>query len=345
MKRFLWKLALFLCPPLLLLGSQLLLPLNFFTFRIWEALIVCQANGVLVGPFYPRQNLTMVEEGDLGHGVPGAAKTLATWQTDAYGFRKAISATTKPPVVVIAGDSTVAGTSLTQDDMLSEVLERMIGRGVYPFAPRTLNDFLRDERFYRDPPEVLVFAQMERFITSNPSLNSRIVPLAWHTNALLQQIALSLDRLRKREVQNYVRARFAKPPSTPRAHEMRFHSGEVANQDAPAEVVNRAVATLITYRDYLSARGIKFVFLPVPDKETIYWDYLPAQKQSTFLRQVIEVANRNHVATLDTLAAFEDARRQGVQLYQLEDTHWNKTGVYQAARLLAHFMAQPALSP
>ena len=72
MKKFLLKLTLLLGPFALLGIVTLLSPLNTFTFRIWEALVVLERNSFLKGPFYPNQHLTMNEEGDLANGTPGA---------------------------------------------------------------------------------------------------------------------------------------------------------------------------------------------------------------------------------------------------------------------------------
>ncbi|MGB9628950.1 MAG: hypothetical protein ACPL6D_09830, partial [Thermodesulfobacteriota bacterium] len=131
MKRFSLKLALFLLPILTALTVELfVLPMDFFTFRVWEAIVVRKFKNLFTGPFYPNINLTKVEEGDLTHHTKFSKKKKVKWITDRYGYRKIN--TNGPFRIVIAGDSNIAGSGLSQEETLSEVLENQLKVKVYP---------------------------------------------------------------------------------------------------------------------------------------------------------------------------------------------------------------------
>ncbi|MDI7259530.1 MAG: hypothetical protein QME90_06390, partial [Thermodesulfobacteriota bacterium] len=89
MKKILFKSALFLLPFFLSIFIELfILPIDLFTFRVWESLVVRKYRNILAGPFYPNMEITKIEEGDLAHHTRFAVKKEVQWITDRYGFRK-----------------------------------------------------------------------------------------------------------------------------------------------------------------------------------------------------------------------------------------------------------------
>ena len=114
MKKFIFKLSVFLGPFLVALALELfVLPIDFFTFRVHEALVVRKFRNILGGKFYPNRNLLKEEEGDLGHHTKYAFKRTVQWFTDSRGYRKKESGQLKYEVVII-GQSETFGASLTQ---------------------------------------------------------------------------------------------------------------------------------------------------------------------------------------------------------------------------------------
>ena len=91
---------------------------------------------------------------------------------------------------------------------------------------------------------------------------------------------------------------------------MLFHEGEWAARDADPKRVASVVATLKEYQHRVESRGLAFIFRPIPNKETVYYDLLPSKAKRHFLRAVIDEAKRQDIATVDTVAAFEEARRE-----------------------------------
>jgi len=249
----------------------------------------------------------------------------------------------------------VAGTGLTQEDMFSEVLEDLLGVGVYPFAPETMNGFLQDIRFIEDPPEIVILAVFEhnipglfpkvaqQFVTpSSFYQNVFKIRFLMMTNPIIQAASVTLDRMIKAPMLYFVRAQvrrfFVKPTVSlllSSDGRMAFLEGVSANHPKPQATLDQSVERIRSYAAALKARGIRFIFLPVPNKENIYYDLLPLEIKPIFLDQLNEVLTLQGIETLNIQKRFEEARREGESLYLTDDSHWNETGVKIAARLAA----------
>lgn len=103
--------------------------------------------------------------------------------------------------------------------------------------------------------------------------------------------------------------------------------------------------------DWLAARGIRYLVVIVPNKATIYPEYLPASAnrvgRQTRLDQLLEyLAQNTDVEVLDMRAAFLREKTKE-PLYYRTDTHWNARGAYQGYREIVHALSAgfPALSP
>lgn len=352
MKRFFLKMFLFSSPFLWLLGIELfVLPIDFFTFRVWEALLIKEFHSILPGHFYPRMVIEKVETGgDLTHDSSYAIPKRVKWITDRFGYRKRDSEGIKPKIVII-GDSNILSSRLTQEEMLSEVLEERLKVPVYPYAPvGSINTFLKDLRFIKDPPEVVILSSIEREILNMPlpkfpkrrqrfltfyEWRDRIKQTEW-----VQAIGIFLDRLIKMNMLHSFRVRIGNRPDrhfyhTPTKFGMMFFlQGEKANQEVSIERLEKSVQTIEAYNQVLRRRGIRFIFLPIPNKETIYYEYLPQSKKPIFLEQLIRNLRKRDIEVVDTQKAFEDAyQNNGTLLYFLDDSHWNERAVQLAADL------------
>jgi hypothetical protein len=90
--------------------------------------------------------------------------------------------------------------------------------------------------------------------------------------------------------------------------------------------------TLEERRDWLAARGIKYLFIMVPNKESIYPDYLPGWlKQAPTKSDQFVAYMRVHstVEILDLRPALRAARGRDSLFYKT-DTHWNLMGGFVA---------------
>lgn len=350
MKRFFLGSLLFLSPFLILAGIELfVLPIDFFTFRVWEALLIRKIHSILPGHFYPWMEVTKLEiSGDLARHTSFAIPKRVKWITDRYGFRKKDAEGMRPQVVII-GDSNIAGVGLTQEQMLSEVLEEQLKVPVYPYAPAgSINSFLKDLRFQKDPPQVVIVSYIERDILNIPfpKLSQRrerfrsfyegrdkLAQIRW-----VQFVGVMLDRLFKMNMLYYVRAKVGNGtlkdyyPFPSKFGPMLFVQGEAANKEVPYERFRKAVETIEACDQILRKRNIRFIFLPIPNKENIYHDFLPDPRRPVFLEQLIRELKKRRIETVDTQKAFEDEyRKKSALLFFLDDSHWNPRGVRLAA--------------
>ena len=336
------------------------LPVHCFTFRVWEALIATHFRFALPGPFYPNMKVAMVEKGDLGYRTKFAVKREVEWQTDRNGYRKRDSDNPQHPIVIV-GDSSIVGSGLTQRDILSEVLERSLGMSVYPFAPADINDFLNSDRFKKNPPEILILGITERNIRTLPAVHiyEESVHHSWLRRTLKSYLGKHLvlttylDRFSKNVMANYLVTRlveiqraimdsatslflksYRKKIEDP-SSKMLFLEGEEANKDIPQKEIQRVVQSVKTYDRILKERKIRFIFLPIPNKESIYYEQIPKGKKPMFLEQLIPQLKAENIETADTQTAFEQAyRTQRTFLHYPDDTHWNENGVRLTAELV-----------
>lgn len=154
------KLALLALPFVILQAIELfVLPVGFFSFRVWEAALADPYR--YPGGFYP--NLHVKKEKEYGYYKLGDEKINQSkqveWFTDSYGWRNRpeIEKQEKYDIVVV-GDSNIAGCALDQKDTLPEVLGTRSGKVCYSYSigvdPVSL--FFSDPRMAKKAPSLLV---------------------------------------------------------------------------------------------------------------------------------------------------------------------------------------------
>ena len=350
MKKFLQKLALLLMIPVSfqLIGAALI-PLNQFTFRHWEAVRVFFPL-LEDGPFYPNQHLEMIEIGDLGKGTTYAIPRPTIFITDQYGFRNTPSDVENYHIVIV-GDSMTVGSGLTQTDTVSAVLASQFGDTTYNYAPADLMDFLSESRFQVSPPHTVILQVVERNLLTDFCPQSIATLFSSSTtNMETQQLKVLLDRTIRTPFyfREYVRSNFLMDPKIPivNAEEMIFLEKAISQPNEAAMTMEEAIDSLRRCDARLAERGLNFIFLPVPDKENIFFDMIPPDVRPSisiadrrqFLEDFIATAQAEEITTVDLLTAYIQARNDGVNPYQLDDTHWNPTGVEIAVEQLLPFL-------
>jgi hypothetical protein len=95
---------------------------------------------------------------------------------------------------------------------------------------------------------------------------------------------------------------------------------------------------------WLAARGIHYLFIIVPNKNTIYPEFMPdhirrANKKSR-MDQLIEYLEKySNVPFLDIRKALENAKTQ-YPVYSKTDSHWNDYGAYIAHREIINYISR-----
>jgi alginate O-acetyltransferase complex protein AlgJ len=346
-KKLLSKLFLLLLPFLIWPFIEVfVLPINFFTFRVWETLVVNKMR-ILSGPFYPNMYVKMEEEGELAPRTPFAEKRMVEWYTDEWGYR---NRDTKQDILLI-GDSNVTGVKLTQEETLSEVLERKTGKEVYSFAPATVNRFLATDRIHENPPEVVIVASIERRIPELPAVgangfNSRLRNFTGeliNASPILNSIIVNTDRATKLALYQYTLGNINRGLGTKGYYNYQnefFLEGEYANRTFTEEEIQYFADVIEGYKKVIEEKGYKFMFLPIPNKENIYHELLPSKRKPTMLPRLMAELEKRNIAYIDTQSPFEHLyKNEGVALYPVDDAHWNEVAVKVAADLIAERLA------
>jgi alginate O-acetyltransferase complex protein AlgJ len=95
---------------------------------------------------------------------------------------------------------------------------------------------------------------------------------------------------------------------------------------------------------WLEARGIHYLFIIVPNKNTIYPEFMPdhirrANKKSRMDQLVAYLEKHSTVPFLDTRKALKDAKAQ-YPVYSKTDSHWNDYGAYIAHREIINYISR-----
>jgi len=307
------------------------------------------------GPFYPSQSFEMIEEGDLGHNTPYANPRSVQFITDDYGYRYTKKAGYDYSIIII-GDSMIAGSGLTQKDILSEVLSRKLDQNVYPLAPGNMETYFNEARFRESPPKVLILATVERNINRDikTGLCSQLATHQLSEQSLrkdnrsssLEGLRVFADQFFRNPVYlaGYINSRWIEQTVFAGEKNLLFFKPTV--KMSSMDNLDRVVDELVACDELLGEMGIEFVFLPIPDKENIYFEFIPdvllpqvqQQPRNTFLLALTDKLTEADIQVVDTLSAFEDARSEGLLIYQSDDTHWNVEGVRITADLIEEIL-------
>ncbi len=136
------------------------LPIDFFSFRVWEAAL--SAPYRYPGAFFPNLHVWKAKEyGDryrTGDPQHVQAKSVE-WYTDPYGWRNRpeVAGQAKYDVVVL-GDSNIVGSFLDQKDTLTEVLSSRANKTAYSYSMGGdhISLFFKDARVLKKSPDLVV---------------------------------------------------------------------------------------------------------------------------------------------------------------------------------------------
>ena len=316
--------------------------------------------------FYPHQSMEKVEEGDLGHHTPLAIPKKVEWMTDQYGWRN--RPWTGPVDVVLVGDSFMVGSGLDQKDTLAEELARSTGLRVVTVSPHDLSYYLRIEEFIEHPPKWVLYSRVERSVLGASPLEfkgDRIQPME---ESLFLSWKCAFDKMIKNNFSRYVYARLEQnfhgalhalnPLTTERVghgyydeiylnrgfrysaqKDVIFYSGIRANHPVSQEKVSEIIGHVKTYDAIIKSRGSQFLFMPTPNKESVYSSWLEPVTTNTFLEDLCHGLKEEGISHIDLKTLFL-SHLSGPMLYQKDDTHWSKEGVRLAAEQIRMLISE-----
>lgn len=335
MMLFLRKILLFsLIITSLLVIAELGVPSTFTTFRSWEA--NKSTSPFIVGEFYPNQNSTRNEVGDLAHHTKWQiSKENINWVTDSLGFRN--RKFTKNIDILFIGASNIAGSSISQENILSEVVGKKTGHTTYNIAPSDFQDFVSlIKKGIISPPKILFYGNIERSIPSFKKISpKKTISSKQKLKNKLQKIvpvglSSNYDKLRKGNTKLFIKARLTnnvgKGIQSSIENKMFFLQGRKALIDDGNVAIKKTAEIIKSYSNYCDSIGVKFVFFPIPNKETIYFDLVPFKKQPTYLEDLIKELSKREVEVINTIEIFNLEKEHNL-LYHFDDSHWNENGI------------------
>lgn len=335
--KFAWRATIFLMLTLAPFLPELLSDFGSNNFRTWESIVTKTFN--TDRPFYVDTVVEREEVGDLGFRTPFAIKKKVIWKTDFFGYRNSESHDRYD--IIVVGDSSIAGTSLTQTDTFPSQLSKKTGKTVYSFAPATINDFAVETRFNKNPPQIVIFGQMESGLYDLPPHDTDQAPKKPPSRFLfIEKIEDFLDSLLKFSFYRTTLADWRYDPFPkhklsmvldPHSN-MLFSSGGIASQEKNINTLNKTIEIIEGYHHFFAAKGIEFIVMPIPNKETIYARNLPEflsiyWNYTDYLNQLFFELDKRQIKTIKL---YESFKREKELLFQLDDTHWNKKGVQVA---------------
>jgi len=324
---------LFMLPVMGLLSGDIFLPMDAFTHRPWEALLFSSNKNMY---FYPNQSLTKQSVGDLCHHTPFAIKKNEHWITDALGFRN--NSFIKKPEVLIIGDSYIVGSSITQVSTITNLLARGLNKKVYNMAPANFVDFIDLlNRGIIEKPKTIIYALNEKGIPSSINILNQ-------TRGVEDVSFFSVfkDKVKRLYSLKYLNARVNGKhgkgvPGTIDSSMFFQYGNEVKYY---YEKIMNVANTIQSYKDYCDSLRIEFIFLSLPNKETVYFDKIPLETQPNYLLQLDSILRKRNVKTINTLELFNNYRKSNYKLiYHLDDTHWNASGVALVSKNIVEFMS------
>ncbi len=359
MNRFVKRLLIFLILPCVFILIDLLSAPNAFTFRQWEALQFSYPY-FTYGAFYPNADITMDEVGDLGRHTQYQILKHTNWKTDELGYRN--NQYIKAPDILLIGDSFFAGSTLTQDDMISSSLQKNIDSvygkhklSVYNLSPADFESFdLLLKTHHLEKPKMIIFSVVERSLNSlraftpkeNISFGQRIIES--FINVIPSAFFVYADRLVKFNLLRYLSAKInpvelvdkfkiqknGKTSEIQKKPKMLFYneSPDLSRKDT---LSSQTITALASYQNYCNKMGIQLIFVPVPDKESVYGARSSSGNQSIFsaLNQLDTLKSKNGIRTINVLHLYNQSKIKEPErlLYQYDDTHWNAYGVKMVA--------------
>jgi alginate O-acetyltransferase complex protein AlgJ len=336
--------------------AKYFLGVNFFAFRAWEVVV---KGADSQGSFKSSFKFEKMIYGDLANKLNIRKFRQYRYQlftTDGYGFRnKNRPSDTYYPIVVV-GDSDMAGSSLSDNMTFSSQLEKELDIPVYNYACLSPLDLLKDKRFMKDKPQIVIWEQIERSINGGTYEKYANLMTAPDIQVIPKQVPkeTQLPLLSKHIAQNilsevqwyFLGMKNDDIHYIDRESEMLFFKLGIPllNYDYTKRGYETVVKGVKQIQKHFNDKGIKLIYLPLPDKENIYSYMLPLNMKSknneVAIRKLYSRLLEEGISTIDLYSLFTGGSTNDKFLYFKDDTHWNSYGVAIAAKATTKYITK-----
>jgi hypothetical protein len=346
--RFCYKIVFFLLIPILsLIVLENILPAQLFTFRGYEALLF-NSSVPHLGNFYSNKKMYKYAEGDLCHHTSYSVKKHEFWITDNLGFRN--DTFIQQPDILFLGNSFFYGTGSSQNQIISNRVSSLLNGKykVYNMAPSTwgeLDSYLNKGLIKK--PQIIIYpiseihvpAKFRAFEKEQNFLAKEIIREIFYTglnepiDKSIRLYSLNWIKSRLNGIKNF-------GVKTNKSGAMFFAQGEKMYRLSEYEII-QSVEAIKTYKHYCDSLGIKFLYLPTPNKETVYYDFIPFDTQPDYYIKLKNELSKESIDGINTLDIFNNFRKHNTKLlYHLDDTHWNSLGVELLSKEIAKYIIE-----
>lgn len=259
---------------------------------------------------------------------------ITTVTTDEDGFRKRRFEADRYRVV-IAGDSTIFGSGLSDDETLPWRLAEATGTPVFNGGRTSMSNLMAHPALA--DVEIMIDAITERNIyprllkkrgapgdvAYEPIARKNLTALEAAGEVPPQRYSLPLILLRTggqliQDIESWWKGE--EKPWRFRRHRMR------------PEELDETVALIAAREREFAALGKRYVFLPVPAKQNLYAGDVDDYTRN-FISTLVARLRAEGVEAVDLAAPFQAHKDEG--LFFAFDTHWNARGAALAARVIA----------
>lgn len=329
MKKFILRTLLFLSPFLIIEISQGFLPIYTFTHKFYESPLYKSTVVPHNFPIYANQEGKMTGVGDLCFNTKYELPKDESYITDELGFRN--NKFIKNPDILIIGDSYTMGATLNQSQLLANQIMKNSNYSVYGMAPvdfSILDKMLKLNIIQK--PKYIIYQRVER--GEIPKIeyfdNSFSNRFQYHYNELWKTGGLNVffDKIFRAYVNNYAKAKLtgSKGTGTQSKIEEKLFFYDTKNINPSEEWMNLNINSLESYKKYCDSIGSKFIYLPMPNKETVYFDKIPIQKQPDYLFKLGNILKKKNIFYYPTVEFYNNIRKtDNRMLYHYDDSHWN----------------------
>ena len=217
--------------------------------------------------------------------------------------------------------------SITQDSTLTNLLIKKFNNEIkfYNLALASLNDFkaLFDNEVFMKP-QLIILVIGERDLPPRLSLTNKKV---FYTDS---KMVILFNKAKRAYSLNYMASGILNLKHQGVQSEVDnkwfFYNGR--EQQNNLKKIDTFIQTVNNYKRYCDSLGIKFLLIPLPNKESVYYEKVPFNIQPQYLFKLEEELKKNNILNINALMVFNQFRQKNdVLIYHYDDTHWNSRGV------------------